>query len=110
MMDETLYILQLPFGLEWVIKPWKIIGLTGAFLFSARWLVQLWVSKRTGKPELPRMFWYLSIAGCLMTLSYFTFGKTDSVGIIQNLFPMFIAGYNLFLDLSHSRRNRDQSA
>jgi lipid-A-disaccharide synthase-like uncharacterized protein len=34
-------------------------------------------------------------------LSYFVFGKNDSVGIISNLFPAFIAGYNLFLDFTH---------
>lgn len=41
----------------------------------------------------------MSIAGSLLLLSYFTFGKIDSVGILSNLFPLGIAFYNLFLDL-----------
>jgi lipid-A-disaccharide synthase-like uncharacterized protein len=45
------------------------------------------------------MFWYMSIVGSLALLSYFTFGKNDSVGILSNLFPAFIASYNLYLDL-----------
>jgi lipid-A-disaccharide synthase-like uncharacterized protein len=50
-------------------------------------------------PHPPRYFWYMSIAGSLLLLSYFTFGKIDSVGILSNLFPLGIAFYNLFLDL-----------
>ena len=29
---------------------------------------------------------------------YFIFGKNDSVGILSNLFPLFVALYNLYLD------------
>jgi lipid-A-disaccharide synthase-like uncharacterized protein len=36
-----------------------------------------------------------------MLLSYFVFGKNDSVGILSNLFPLFVALYNLYLDLKH---------
>jgi len=48
----------------------------------------------------------MSIAGSLLLLSYFIFGKNDSVGIISNLFPAFVAGYNLYLD--HRRRHARQ--
>jgi lipid-A-disaccharide synthase-like uncharacterized protein len=30
-------------------------------------------------------------------------GKNDSVGILSNLFPAGVAGYNLYLDLRHKR-------
>ena len=37
---------------------------------------------------IPRAFWYMSLVGSVMTLSYFVFSqKQDSVGVIQNLFP-----------------------
>jgi lipid-A-disaccharide synthase-like uncharacterized protein len=87
-----------------VITPLKMIGLAGAFLFSSRWFVQLYASRKNGKPTVPRSFWYLSVVGSFCTLSYFIFGKTDSVGILQNLFPAFIAVYNVYLDLTHQRR------
>ena len=89
-------------GFGVTITPWKLIGYLGMLLFTGRWFVQLAASKNAGKPVMPRLFWYMSIAGSLMLLGYFTFGKNDSVGILSNLFPFLTASYNLFLDL----RNR----
>jgi lipid-A-disaccharide synthase-like uncharacterized protein len=43
----------------------------------------------------------MSVSGSVLLLSYFVFGKNDSVGILSNLFPLFIAGYNLWLDFRH---------
>jgi lipid-A-disaccharide synthase-like uncharacterized protein len=41
----------------------------------------------------------MSVGGSLLLLAYFTWGKNDSVGILSNLFPVFIASYNLYLEL-----------
>ena len=95
------------FGL--VITPWKLVGYLGVLLFSGRWVVQVLYSKYYKRPVLPTVFWYMSIAGSLALLSYFTFGKNDSVGILSNLFPAFIASYNLYLDLK-KRRSRAHAA
>jgi lipid-A-disaccharide synthase-like uncharacterized protein len=84
------------------VTPWKLIGYVGALMFGARWLVQFVASKRAGRPVIPRLFWYMSVVGSLMTLSYFTFSaKADSVGVLQNLFPAFTAIYSLWLDVQH---------
>jgi len=91
-------------------SPWKIIGLTGALMFGGRWLVQFVASRRHGKPVIPRAFWYMSIVGSLMTLSYFVFGKNDSVGVLQNLFPTFTACYSLWLDIRHRGWRRDRAS
>jgi lipid-A-disaccharide synthase-like uncharacterized protein len=48
----------------------------------------------------------MSISGSLLLLSYFIFGKNDSVGILSNLFPAGVAGYNLYLDLTHKKAQR----
>jgi lipid-A-disaccharide synthase-like uncharacterized protein len=94
-----------------VITPWKLIGYTGALMFGARWLVQFIASKRAGKPVIPRVFWYMSVVGSLMTLSYFLFSsKQDSVGVLQNLFPAFTALYSLYLDIKHRGWHRDKAA
>jgi lipid-A-disaccharide synthase-like uncharacterized protein len=85
------------------LTPWKLVGYLGLALFTGRWLVQLYASRTEGKPTVPRMFWYMSVLGSLLLLAYFIFGKNDSVGILSNLFPMLIAGYNLYLDLKGSR-------
>ena len=104
--------LTIPFGfnLELVLTPWKLIGFIGVGLFAGRWVVQLHASRKAGKPELPRAFWYMSLAGSAMVLSYFIFGKNDAVGILSNLMPCAIAGYNLHLDIHHRRRTLEAAA
>lgn len=87
-----------------VITPWKIVGYLGVATFAGRWFVQVWASHREGVPTVPRLFWYMSLTGSLMLLSYFVFGKNDSVGILSNLFPAAIAGYNLLLDFRRTAR------
>ena len=98
--------------LEWTgihMSPWKLIGLVGALMFGGRWLVQFIASRRAGRPVIPRLFWYMSVAGSFMTLSYFLFSaKQDSVGVLQNLFPTFVALYNLVLDIRHRGWRRDR--
>ncbi len=89
------------------LTPWKLVGLTGAALFGCRWIVQAVASHRVGRPVIPRLFWYMSLCGSVMALSYFLFSaKQDAVGVLQNLFPVWIAGYSLFLDIRHHRRVR----
>ncbi len=105
-MNEVLFKIDL-FHKLWVITPWKLIGYTGVLIFAGRWLVQLVASHRAGRSHLPRLFWYMSLTGSLLLLSYFTFSdKTDSVGVLSNLFPAAVAGYNLILEARRSRREQ----
>lgn len=93
------------------LSPWKAIGLVGALMFGARWIVQFVASRKLGRPVIPRMFWYMSLVGAGMTLAYFLFSaKQDSVGVLQNLFPAFAAGYNLYLDIKHHGWRRDRAS
>ncbi len=98
------------FGLKLTVTAWKLIGYTGAMMFAGRWFVQWWAAKQAGRVVMPRLFWYMSVAGSLMTLSYFMLGKNDSVGILQNLFPSFVAIYNLTLDIRHRGWNREKNS
>ena len=86
-----------------VITPWKLVGYVGVALFAGRWFVQLIASRKHGRPMMPALFWYMSITGSLLLLSYFVFGKNDSVGVLSNLFPFTVALYNLYL---HRRAQR----
>lgn len=108
-MNEALFQLNL-FHRVWVVTPWKILGYLGVAIFAGRWFVQVIASHRAGKSYLPRVFWYMSLVGSLLLLSYFVFSdKNDSVGVLSNLFPCVIAGYNLFLDFRH-RKRRESAA
>jgi lipid-A-disaccharide synthase-like uncharacterized protein len=104
-MNETLFTLPF-FGTSVVITAWKLIGYAGVLCFGSRWLFQLVASHRNRKPTFPLFFWLLSLSGSLLLLSYFIFGKNDSVGVLSNLMPAGVAGYNLFLHLGDVRRSR----
>lgn len=85
------------------VTPWKLVGYLGVLLFTSRWFVQMYATKKLGRVHMPRAFWWLSVAGSLMLVSYFTFGKNDSVGVLSNLFPVFVSVYNLVVDFRHRR-------
>jgi lipid-A-disaccharide synthase-like uncharacterized protein len=92
------------------VTPWKLVGYVGVFLFAGRWFVQLAASQARGKVVMPRLFWYMSAVGSVLLLSYFVFGKNDSVGILSNLFPLFVALYNLYLDIKNRNTRSHASA
>ncbi len=91
------------------VTGWKLVGYCGVFIFAGRWLVQMTASRKAGRPVVPRLFWVMSVAGSLLCLTYFVFGKNDSVGILGYLFPTLVAGYNLYLDITHHQANADSS-
>jgi lipid-A-disaccharide synthase-like uncharacterized protein len=90
-----------------VITPWKLVGYIGVLLFAGRWVVQVLATRKHQRPVIPRVFWSMSIAGSALLLSYFIWGKNDSVGVLSNLFPMSVALYNLMIDV-RSERNAGQ--
>lgn len=104
-MHETIFYL---FGAK--VTAWKLIGYLGVFLFAGRWFVQVIASKRSGRPTMPRLFWYMSISGSLLLLAYFIFGKNDSVGILANAFPFTVSSYNLYLDFKSKAIERNAAA
>jgi lipid-A-disaccharide synthase-like uncharacterized protein len=92
-----------------VLTPWKIIGFVGVFLFAGRWVVQVIATRKHGRPTMPRLFWVMSVAGSGLLLSYFIWGKNDSVGVLSNLFPAAVAVYNLMMDLKSGRMGETSS-
>lgn len=72
-------------------------------MFTGRWLVQLHYSQKARRPVIPIGYWVMSLIGSFMLLTYFVFGKNDSVGILTNVFPSFVASYNLILELKHRK-------
>jgi lipid-A-disaccharide synthase-like uncharacterized protein len=91
-----------------VVTPWKIIGFVGVFLFAGRWFVQMLATRKHGRPVVPRTFWIMSVAGSVLLLSYFVWGKNDSVGVLSNLFPAGVAVYNLVMDIKSRRLARNR--
>lgn len=91
-------------GFDVSLYPWKLIGYFGVAMFGCRWFPQLLASKKAKQVTMPRIFWIMSVLGSISLLAYFTLGKSDSVGVLSNLFPSFVACYNLYLDFTKSKR------
>ena len=64
---------------------WLVFGITAQLLFAARFLVQWISSERAGKSVIPFAFWFFSMGGGLMTLTY---------GIVKRE-PVIILGQGL---------------
>ena len=85
---------------------WLTVGLIGQIMFSARWIIQWAVSEKSRRSTMPESFWYLSLAGGMMVLSYGIY-KLDPV-IILGQFGVFIYARNLFF--IHRERQGDVSS
>jgi lipid-A-disaccharide synthase-like uncharacterized protein len=74
---------------------WLTIGFAGQLLFGARFLVQWLSSERAKKSVIPVTFWYLSIGGSLILLSYAIY-REDPVFILGQSTGCFIYLRNLY--------------
>jgi lipid-A-disaccharide synthase-like uncharacterized protein len=88
---------------QFQLTPWKIVGFAGTLMFTSRWFVQLYYTRKYKRVVMPLAFWWLSVCGSVLLLAYFVFGKNDSVGILSNFFPVFVSVYNLVVHLRHRR-------
>jgi lipid-A-disaccharide synthase-like uncharacterized protein len=87
----TVFNISKPSGLIWVG-----VGLIGQVLFTGRMVVQWIASEKNRKSVVPPMFWWMSLIGALMLLSYFLW-RRDVVGVLGQSFGLFIYIRNLYL-------------
>jgi len=85
------------------ITPWKVVGYLGMAMFTSRWFVQIYETRKHKRVVMPLSFWVLSVCGSILLLAYFVLGKNDSVGILSNLFPVVVSVYNLVMHLRHQK-------
>jgi len=74
---------------------WIGVGLLGQGLFTARFLVQWICSERVKRSVIPMAFWYLSLAGGLVLLSYAIY-RQDPVFILGQSTGAFIYLRNIY--------------
>lgn len=75
---------------------WLAIGFTGQIMFGARFLVQWLVSEKRRQSVIPVAFWYLSIGGGLVLLTY-AIRQRDPVFIAGQAMGVFVYTRNLML-------------
>ncbi len=88
------------------LTPWKAVGLLGSLMFTSRWFVQMYYTRKLKRVVMPLAFWWLSVSGSALMLAYFIVGKNDAVGILSNFFPAFVSIYNLAVHMRDVKRRR----
>lgn len=85
---------------------WLGIGFTGQALFAMRFIVQWIVSEKQRESVIPIAFWYFSIGGGVVLLSY-AIWRADPVIILGQSTGLFIYLRNLYFVM---RRRKDEAA
>ena len=75
---------------------WIVIGFLGQALFSARFFLQWLASERARRSIVPLAFWYFSLGGGVVLLSY-AIHKRDPVFIVGQVTGVFVYLRNLYL-------------
>lgn len=88
---HALLNISTPLGVMWVA-----LGLIGQLLFTGRMVVQWLASEKKHKSVVPVSFWWMSLVGASMLLTYFIWRK-DIVGVIGQATGWLIYVRNLYL-------------
>lgn len=86
-------------------KLWIIIGFIGQTIFASRFLIQWIVSERASKSIIPNIFWWISIVGSIILLSY-AIHKEDPVFIVGQSCGFLIYSRNLYLIKKGKKKNK----
>ncbi len=87
---QRLFNISSPIGFLWVT-----IGLLGQVLFTGRMLVQWFATEKNRQSVVPPIFWWMSLIGSLMLLTYFLW-RRDIVGVLGQSFGLIVYIRNLY--------------
>ena len=83
-------------ALPTIEKIWLGVGFAGQLCFGSRFLVQWIASEKRNRSHMPIAFWYLSLGGAVLLLTYAIYRK-DPVFIIGQSVGGLIYARNLVL-------------
>ena len=93
-------------GIDW--SAWKVVGWLGNAVFFSRFFVQWYATEKLKRVVVPTAFWWLSLAGSLLLLSYALFnGGGDSVFIFAYAFTWIPYIRNLIIHRRHAAAHLD---
>lgn len=91
------------------VPMWMVVfGVVGQVLFTLRFIYQWYYSSRIGRSELPAGFWWISLIGALLILSYGIM-RLDIVVILGQGFGLLVYGRNLWIGY-HEKPGDDVAA
>lgn len=75
---------------------WHIVGALGVILFASRFWVQWIFAEKAHQSTLEKPFWYLSLAGAVLSIAYFAIIR-DYINLVGPLFGLIPYCRNLIL-------------
>ncbi len=87
-------------GIQWGV--WKAVGWLGNATFFSRFFVQWYATEKLKRVVVPTAFWWLSLGGSLLLLSYALFYQRDSVFIFAYAFTWIPYIRNLIIHRRHA--------
>jgi lipid-A-disaccharide synthase-like uncharacterized protein len=91
-------------GIQWNV--WKVVGWVGNLVFTGRFLVQWYATERRGRVVVPTAFWWMSLVGALLLLTYAAVYRRDSVFVAAYAFSWIPYMRNLLIHHRTERRRR----
>ena len=91
---------------NWVEFWWVVLGFTAQAAFASRFIVQWIASERAGRSYVPVAFWYLSIIGGVLLLTYAIY-RVDPVFILGQATGLIVYSRNLIL--IHRAKRMDEA-
>ena len=88
---------------------WLTVGLLGQLLFFGRFVFQWIASEKEGRSVIPVIFWYLSLGGTLLLLSYSIY-RRDPIFILGFSLNMVIYIRNLMLIQKSNKTDQETSS
>jgi lipid-A-disaccharide synthase-like uncharacterized protein len=76
--------------------PWNILGIFGQALFASRFLIQWFKSEMERRSVIPLAFWYCSLGGGVLLLTYAIY-REEPVFIAGQAFGLIVYVRNLYL-------------
>lgn len=86
-----------------------LFGLVGQGLFMMRFVAQWLFSEKAGRSVVPEVFWYFSLAGGVVLLTYAVL-RNDLVFIVGQLTGLFIYARNIIFIWRERAHRRSQKA
>lgn len=108
-LDMQSLIQQFLTWLQSQLNFWVALGLFGQFLFMMRFVFQWLHSERAKQSVIPEIFWYFSLGGGLILLTY-AVHRQDLVFILGQALGVFIYIRNIQFIWREKRRRADGKA
>ena len=85
---------------------WLALGFTAQTLFGFRFAVQWFMSERKKKSFIPLAFWYFSLGGGVLLLTY-ALHRRDPVFILGQSAGLFVYARNLYFIFKEKRAQNE---